>query len=132
MKNNLTNLALVVLRIGASVMLLAHGVPKIQILFSGSIEFPDPLGVGATVSLILTLIGEVVAPLLILIGYKTKLFAISPMIIMIVALLTIHFNDPFATKEKALLYLVLFTVIFIAGPGKYSVDGRYQLSNSYK
>ena len=48
MKNNLTNLALVVLRIGASVMLLAHGVPKIQILFSGSIEFPDPLGVGAT------------------------------------------------------------------------------------
>jgi putative oxidoreductase len=123
--NNLTNLALLVLRLGASGMLLTHGIPKIQRLFSSPIEFPDPLGVGATTSLILALIGEVVGPLLVLIGYKTKLAAIPTIISMIVALLMIHFNDPFATKEKALLYLLLFVVIFLAGPGKYSVDKRY-------
>ena len=123
--NNLTNLALLVLRLGASGMLLTHGIPKIQRLFSSPVEFPDPLGVGATTSLILALIGEVVGPLLVLIGYKTKLAAIPTIILMVVALLMIHLNDPFVTKEKAVLYLLLFTVIFLAGPGKYSVDRRY-------
>ena len=123
--NNLTNLALLVLRLGASGMLLTHGIPKIQGLFSNPVEFPDPLGVGATTSLILALIGEVVGPLLVIIGYKTKLAAIPTIILMLVALLIYHLNDPFATKEKALLYLLLFTVIFLAGPGKYSVDKRY-------
>ena len=33
MKNNLPNLALAILRIGASAMLLTHGIQKIQILF---------------------------------------------------------------------------------------------------
>ena len=123
--NNLTNLALLILRLGASGMLLTHGIPKIQRLFSSPVEFPDPLGVGATASLILALIGEVVGPLLVLIGYKTKLATIPPMITMIVALLFIHLSDPIGVKEKAILFLIMFLVIFLAGPGKYSVDRRY-------
>ena len=123
--NNLTNLALLVLRLGASGMLLTHGIPKIQRLFSSPVEFPDPLGVGATTSLILALIGEVVGPLLVLIGYKTKLAAIPTIILMLVALLFIHLNDPIGVKEKAILFLLMFAVIFLAGPGKYSVDRRY-------
>jgi putative oxidoreductase len=124
MIKNSTNLALAVLRIGASVMLLTHGIPKIERLFASPVEFPDPLGVGPTFSLILVLIGEVVGPLLVLIGYKTKLASIPPMITMLVALFFIHLNDPFKVKEKALLFLLLFFVIFLAGPGKYSVDRR--------
>jgi len=124
MNQNLTNLALAVLRIGASVMLLTHGIPKIGRLFATPVEFPDPLGVGATTSLILAIIGEVVGPLFVLIGYKTKLATIPPILTMTVALLFIHLNDPFNIKEKALLYLLMFVVIFLAGPGKYSVDRR--------
>jgi putative oxidoreductase len=121
---NMTNLALAVLRIGASGMLLTHGIPKIERLFATPVEFPDPLGVGETLSLILALFGEVVGPLLVLIGYKTKLAAIPTILTMTVALLFIHLNDPIHIKEKALLYLLLFLVIFLAGPGKYSVDKR--------
>lgn len=121
---NMTNLALAVLRIGASGMLLTHGIPKIERLFASPVEFPDPLGIGPTFSLILALIGEVVGPLLVLIGYKTKLATIPTILTMTVALLFIHLNDPINIKEKALLYLLLFVVIFLAGPGKYSVDRR--------
>lgn len=124
MKNNVTNLALLILRIGASGMLLTHGIPKIERLFSTPVEFPDPLGVGATFSLILALIGEVVGPIFVLIGYKTKLAAIPPMIVMGVALLFIHLNDPIGVKKKAILFLIMFAVIFLAGPGKYSIDRR--------
>lgn len=124
MKNNLPNLALAILRIGTSALLLTHGIPKIERLFADDVKFADPFGLGPTVSLLLVVIAEVVAPILIIIGYRTKLATIPPMITMIVALLTVHFNDPIGTKEKALLYLLAFLVVFLAGPGKYSIDKR--------
>ena len=124
MKKNLPNLALAILRIGTSVLLLTHGIPKIQILFADTVSFPDPLGIGAIFSLILVLIAEVVAPLFIIIGYRTKIASIFPIIMMTVALLMVHFNDPFGKKEKAVFYLLAFLVIFLAGPGRYSIDKR--------
>ncbi len=124
MKNNLPNLALAILRIGTSALLLTHGIPKIERLFADDVKFADPFGLGPTVSLLLVVIAEVVAPIFIIIGYRTKLATIPPMITMIVALLTVHFNDPIGTKEKALLYLLAFLVVFLAGPGKYSIDKR--------
>ena len=104
-------------------MLINHGIPKLDKL-NGPIEFPDPLGVGATASLILCLIGEVLAPVLIIFGIKTKLAAIPAAITMAVAAFIVHGADPLARKEMALLYFIAFVVIFLAGPGKFSVDGR--------
>ena len=124
MKNNLPNLALAILRIGTSALLLTHGIPKIERLFADDVKFADPFGLGPTVSLLLVVIAEVVAPIFIIIGYRTKLATIPPLITMIVALLTVHFNDPIGTKEKAILYLLAFLVVFLAGPGKYSIDKR--------
>jgi len=124
MTRNLTDLALAILRIGASAMLLTHGIPKIERLFAETIEFPDPLGVGAATSLTLAIIGEVIAPIFVLIGFRTKLACIPPIITMFVALLIIHLNDPIGTKEKAIMFLLIFIVIFLAGPGKYSIDKK--------
>ena len=105
-------------------MLLTHGIPKIERLFAETIEFPDPLGVGAATSLTLAVIGEVIAPIFVLIGFRTKLACIPPIITMLVALLMIHLNDPIGKQEKAILYLIMFVVIFLAGPGKYSIDKK--------
>ena len=124
MKNNLPNLALAILRIGTAAMLLTHGIPKIDCLFADTITFSDPLGIGAAFSLILVLIAEVVAPIFIIIGYRTKIAALFPIIMMTVALLMVHSNDPFGKKEKAVFYLLAFLVIFLAGPGRYSIDKR--------
>ena len=124
MKNNLPNLALALLRIGTAAMLLTHGIPKIERLFADTITFSDPLGIGAAFSLILVLIAEVVAPIFIIIGYRTKIATLFPIIMMTVALLMVHFNDPFGKKEKAVFFLLAFLVIFLAGPGRYSIDKR--------
>jgi len=121
---NFNDLALLLLRVGFSGMMLTHGIPKLAKLGDSPIAFPDPIGVGSTASLILTLLGEVVAPILILIGFKTKLAAIPAAITMLVAAFVVHLSDPMATKEKALLYLIGFVVIFLAGPGKFSIDKK--------
>ncbi len=123
MNKNVTDLGLLILRIGFAGMLLTHGIPKINLLFESPIKFADPIGVGETTTLILALIGEVVAPILILIGFKTKLATIPSIITMLVAIFVIHASDPIDVKEKAILYLVAFLVIFLTGAGKYSIDG---------
>jgi putative oxidoreductase len=121
LKKNFNDLALLILRLGFGGLMLTHGIPKLERL-SNPEGFSDPLGVGSTLSLILALIGEVVAPVLIIIGLKTKLAAIPATITMIVAAFIVHAGDPVGTKEKALLFLFAFLVIFLAGPGKFSVD----------
>ncbi|WP_445731429.1 DoxX family protein [Mariniflexile sp.] len=122
MKKSYTDLGLLLLRIGFAGMLLTHGIPKINLLFESPIKFADPIGVGETTSLILALIGEVIAPIFILIGFKTKLATIPSIITMGVAVLVVHADDPFGVKEKALLYLVGFLAILLMGAGKYAID----------
>lgn len=118
------DIGLLFLRVGASLMLLMHGIGKVQDLFNNPTDFADPIGLGATVSLILAVIGEFVAPIFIIIGYKTKIAAIPALITMLVAAFVYHYNDPFDSKEKAMLYALCFLVIAIAGPGKFAIDKK--------
>ena len=126
MKNNFNNFALLILRLGFGGFLLTHGIPKFEYLFESPIKFANPIGIGDTTSLILTLIGEVVAPIFIIIGFKTKLATIPSIITMAVAAFIVHAKDDLGTKEHALLFLLAFVAIFLAGAGKYSVDGMKQ------
>ncbi|RIA09475.1 putative oxidoreductase [Flavobacteriaceae bacterium MAR_2010_72] len=124
MKSSSINLALLLLRLGFGGFMLTHGIPKINYLFQSPIKFTNPLGIGDTATLLLTLIGEVVAPILIIIGFKTKWATIPAAITMGVAAFVVHAKDSLSTKERALLFFIAFVVIFLAGPGKYSIDDR--------
>ena len=125
MKNNLlVHLGLALLRILPSAMMLTHGFPKFQKLLSGNTEFANPIGIGAAPSLFLCVVGEFICPILIIIGFKTRWAAIPAAITMAVAAFIVHGADPFGKKELALLYFVIFVVIFLLGPGKYSIDKK--------
>ena len=41
---------------------------------------------------------------------------------MFVAIFVVHLGEPFSRIEKALLFLVVFLVLMVTGPGKYSID----------
>ncbi|MBD0849625.1 DoxX family protein [Maribacter arenosus] len=125
MKNNLqSHIGLAFLRIVPSIMLLTHGLPKFQKLISGDFEFGDPIGIGATPSLFLAVIGEFICPILVIIGFKTRWMAVPPAITMAVAGFIVHSADPFGTKEKAFLFLTFFIAIMLLGPGKFSIDRK--------
>jgi putative oxidoreductase len=124
MFNTNKDLGLLILRVGASALMLTHGYGKFLKLFSDPADFGDPIGLGPVISLILAVLGEFIAPLFIIVGYKTKLAAIPALITMLVAAFIVHADDPIGTKEKALFYAVCFLAIAFTGAGKYSIDKK--------
>ncbi|MBT9189366.1 DoxX family protein [Zobellia russellii] len=119
----LKDIGLALLRIAASAMMAVHGYGKLQMLING-VEFGDPIGMGSTPSLFLAVLAELVCPILIIFGFKTRWAAIPTAITMAVAAFIVHGADPFQKKELALIYFVIFVAITLLGPGKYSVDKR--------
>jgi len=43
-------------------------------------------------------------------------------ITMAVAFFIVHGNDVFAIKELSFIYMIVFILLYIAGPGHYSFD----------
>ena len=117
------NLALLILRICVGIFMFTHGWGKMMNLFGeGSIKFADPLGLGASLSLALVVFAEILCSFMLIIGLFMR-FACFPLIItMLVAAFIIHGDDPFSGKEMALLYLVIYIVLFITGSGQFSID----------
>ena len=119
--NTTTHIGLLLLRVGSSIGLMTHGYGKLLKVIQGNFKFGDPIGIGVTPSLILTAFSEFIAPIFIIIGWKTRLFSLFPTATMLVAFLFAHDEDPFSKKEKAIMYFVAFVVLYFTGPGKYSL-----------
>jgi putative oxidoreductase len=109
------------MRVGFSAGIMTHGYGKFLKVIQGNFEFGDPIGIGPTFSLILAAIGEFIAPILIILGWKTRLATIFPTLTMLVAFTIAHDGDPFSRKEKAFVYLIAFLTLYFTGPGKYSL-----------
>jgi len=118
------------LRVTASFfMLYGHGWPKLVQLFSGNpIHFADPLGIGPVLSFILVVFSEFLCAVFILAGLFTRLSAIPLIFSMAVAAFIHHGQDPFQSKELALLYLLIYITLFLTGPGKFSLQHGLGLS----
>ena len=122
----MNNIALLLIRIVfAGSMLYGHGLSKFYRLIEGNLSFANPIGIGEAPTLVLAVFSEFLAPLFILIGYKTKIFSFFPAATMFVAAFIVHLSDPFARKEKAILFLIGFIEIMMMGPGKYSIDRKF-------
>ena len=121
MKKASIDFGLLLMRVGFSIGMMTHGYGKFLKVIQGNFEFGDPIGIGPTFSLILASIGEFIAPILIIIGWKTRLATIFPILTMLVAFTIAHDGDPFSRKEKAFVYLIAFLTLYFTGPGKYSL-----------
>jgi putative oxidoreductase len=125
--------AIPLLRIGGSALMMIHGFSKLDTLLSDEkIEFYNFIGLGDEVSLILAVIGELLAPLMILFGIQTRLAAFVAAGTMAVAAFGAHSGDPLEDREHSLLYLVVFLAVFLYGAGRWSIDGVLSKRRSLK
>ena len=114
---------ILIIRIAVSILMLLHGVPKLMKFFADEpIAFANILGLGAGVSLALAVLAEVVCSVFLILGFATRPVLIPLILTMSVAVLHIHSADPFAVKEKAILFLLTYVLLFFTGSGRYSLD----------
>jgi putative oxidoreductase len=135
------SLGLLILRLGIGGLMLTHGWGKLQMVLAGDFDkFGDPIGLGSGPSLVLVTAAEFLGALLVMLGLATRLAAASVVIAMGVAVFVAHASDPWtmeqayklfasgeaktmASKEPALLFLIPFLALVVAGAGALSIDG---------
>ncbi len=116
------SLGLLILRVAAGVLMMTHGWSKIQ-NFEGMVQSGfDPVGMGATLSVVMLIGAEFIAALFIVLGLLTRLSAVPLIVAMSVAAFVAHASDPLQVKELSLIYLTIFATLLITGAGKYSLD----------
>jgi putative oxidoreductase len=123
MKETLLNIGLLILRFASGgLMAINHGWGKLSTFSENHDDFYDWMGLGPTVSLVLTVFAEFFCGLFVLLGIGTRIFAIPLFITMAVAFFAVHAGDPFGKREDSFQYMILFLTVILAGPGKFSLD----------
>lgn len=115
------SLFLLALRIVFGLLLIRHGIEKFINYTDLCFTFPDPIGYGKDLALILVIFAELCCGLAFMLGLLYRLTMIPIIIVMGTAFFYIHEGN-IASGELAFSYLILFIIMYIAGPGKYSVD----------
>ena len=111
-------------RMFISLIFLIAGIGKI-FNYEGTIGYMENFGVPGYL-LIPAIIIEILFPLLVIIGYKTKLAAL--VLALFAVLLAIIFHTDFSNQMQLMSFLKNFAIaggfliIFIRGAGKYSID----------
>jgi len=126
MKKN-TDIGLLLLRMTIAGLMLFHGIAKLSNL-SGiknmltESGLPEIMAFGVYIT-------EIIAPILLLIGFRTKLASLVFFFGMLSAMFLAHSGDIFALSktgglqiELILLYAFGALVLFFTGAGKYSVS----------
>ena len=121
-ENKKASALLLASRVSFGLLLASHGAQKLMEFSTMAPQFPDPMGVGSNISLILAIVGELVCSIAFILGFLTRLALIPMLFTMCVAFFNVH-GGSIAVGELAFVYLLVFILLWIAGPGQYSVDG---------
>lgn len=117
------NAAMLVLRLGLGILMMAHGYEKLRGFGDMQHKFMNFMGIGSTASLALVVFAEFFCSLFLILGLFTRLATIPLIIATCVMVFMAHKGDVFGDGEIAALYLTGYIVLLFAGPGKVSVDG---------
>lgn len=115
------SLFLLAMRVFIGMLFMMHGLDKavnFNILVG---NFPDPLGIGPFATLLLVVFAELFCAIFFIFGLLYRIIMIPMIIAMAVAFFGIHHSD-ITQGELAFLYFVIFILMYIAGPGRFSLD----------
>lgn len=124
------SVGLLVMRVAFGCFMLVHGIQKVMGYSALSEAFPDPIGLGSQLSLLLAIGAEVGCSILLILGLGTRLVVLPLAFTMIVALFLVHRDDPWKVKELAAVFLAAYVVLFITGPGELSLDAQLSRNKS--
>lgn len=115
------SLFILLLRLFFGVMFFLHGVDKMMNFSELSETFPNIFGFGSYMSLMVSIFCEFCCSLFLIAGLLIRLMLLPMIAAMAVAFFDIH-DAMLPQGELALIYLIVFFLLYLTGPGKYSLD----------
>lgn len=120
-RERIVSIVLLAVRVFFGVLFFMHGLDKMMNFSALSETFPDVLGFGSYMSLMVAIFCEFCCSLLLIAGLLQRLTLIPMIVSMGVAFFDIH-DAMMPEGELALIYFIIFIILFVTGPGRYSLD----------
>ena len=124
------DLGKLILRVTLGALVLLHGVAKLSGGLAGIVGMVEAQGLPGVLG-DAVLVGEVLAPLMLLAGFHARIGGLLVAINMLVAIVLVHMGDLGSLNSQGgwaleLQGMFLGTALAIAliGPGRFSVNGR--------
>ena len=128
-RERLISLLILAVRVFFGVMFFTHGLQKMMNFSVLSDSFPSVLGLGSYTTLMVSIFCEFCCSLFLIAGLLHRLVLIPMIVTMAVAFFDIH-DAMMPEGELALIYLIVFIILFFTGPGRYSFD--YLIDTKFK
>ena len=112
---------ILILRLFFGVLFFIHGLGKMMNFSELSVTYPSVLGLGSYMTLMITIFCEFCCSLFMMAGLLFRIMVLPMIVAMAVAFFDIH-DALLPEGELALIYLVVFVILYFIGPGKFSVD----------
>lgn len=128
--NTQHDIAKLLLRVTLGALVLCHGIAKLKGGMGGIVRMVEAQGLPGFLGY-LVLIGEVLAPLMLIAGFHARIGAALVFINMVVAVMLMHANELHRFNSQggwALelqgMFLVSALALALLGPGRFSANAR--------
>lgn len=115
------SLLLLTVRIFFGFLLFMHGLEKMVNFQYLSETYPSVLGFGSYMTLMVTIFCEFCCSLFLISGLLVRIMVLPMIAAMAVAFFDIH-DAMMPEGELALIYMITFLILYLTGPGRYSLD----------
>ena len=116
-----SSVLILILRLVFGVLFLLHGVDKMSDFQALSENYPSVMGLGSYMTLMITIFCEFCCSLFLIAGLLVRLMVLPMIVAMAVAFFDVH-DAMMPEGELSLIYLIVFIILYIVGPGRFSFD----------
>lgn len=120
-RDRVISLLILALRVFFGILFFTHGLDKMMNFNELSYTYPSVFGFGSYMTLMLSIFCEFACSIFLIAGLLVRITVIPMIAAMAVAFFDVH-DGMFPDGELSLIYMVLFVILYVTGPGRYSVD----------
>lgn len=112
---------LLMIRVFFGILFFIHGLDKMMNFEYLSDVYPSVLGFGSYTTLMVTIFCEFCCSLFLISGLMVRIMLLPMIAAMGVAFFDVH-DAMLPEGELSLIYMVTFIILYVTGPGRFSVD----------